>query len=168
MLGRHGAASKAIVCGDYLKTKCKSTTCSSATHRFHCNHSFSQFCTRSFTSVLVQTRQSMLERSHSDGEAALQLLRVYIYIERDMHMRCSVGILWHYYRGHLGPGAQSGQKEESKWTIFQLSWLFCDSMLDLLDRQHQEGPGTHFGLFLLFWARRAQMTPVADKNFSQL
>ena len=72
------------------------------------------------------------------------------------------------FSGPLGPRTpkvENGVEKESKSIVFQLLWLFFDSVFDFL------GPGAErpreliFGLSFQLWARRAQMTPVAGKSF---
>ena len=52
--------------------------------------------------------------------------------------------------------------------FFLLLGLFFDSVFDLCGRGAERLPELIFGLFFQLWARRAQMTPVADKHFRNL
>ena len=105
-----------------------------------------------------------------------------------IHHKCSARIydvIWDslaLLQGHLGPSGPKWQKEsetssrkvpngvenESKLTLFQLFWLFFDSVWDFLGPRGREAPGTRFGLFSTLWARRAQMTPVAGQSFRKM
>ena len=56
---------------------------------------------------------------------------------------------------------EKGVEKESESTVFQLFWLFFDSIFDFLGPGAERPQELIFGLFFQLWARRAQMTPVA-------
>ena len=68
------------------------------------------------------------------------------------------------FLGPLGPGAQkveNGVEKELKSTVFQLFWLFFDSVSNFLGPGSERSRELIFRLFFQLWAQRAQMTPVA-------
>ena len=101
-----------------------------------------------------------------------------VYVEK-----VYVGKPWPCYRGHLGPSGrklqiesekgfpgppgpeaqkvQNGVEKESKSTIFQLFWLFLDSVLDFL------GPGALFRTLFATFGPKGPNDPCSGQKFSQ-
>ena len=76
--------------------------------------------------------------------------------------------------GLSAPGAENVEKESKKspkLTFFGPFGLFFDSFWTFSTpgaESRREAPGTHFRTFFGLWARRAQMTPVAGEEDSNL